>query len=203
MKPTSREPTEIRKLDRFLDEKDRNIIADQIPNAFLRVELDSKASDIPDSIGTPFASLHSRETYKDGCLTGGIRQDVGSGKLLCAFIQLERSKRTRASGMDYTFWYAFMIETLNFFPRYLVFQQMGTSLTLTSKFEPMIGIRNLGTEIGCELVAVGVDCVTGKILFFWIRPRFTRMKWYCGGHSQADDSRLGHGMSRTQSDNGS
>ena len=42
---------EIGKLHRVLDEEDRDVVADEIPVAFVRVELHGKATDIPGRIG--------------------------------------------------------------------------------------------------------------------------------------------------------
>jgi hypothetical protein len=52
----------IGKLHAVLNEKDRNIISDDIPVSFIGVELDSKSSDITNCIGTATASQDSRKT---------------------------------------------------------------------------------------------------------------------------------------------
>jgi hypothetical protein len=55
----------IRKLHSILDKEDGDIISNNVPVAFFRVELDREASHIANGIGRATATQHSREAHKD------------------------------------------------------------------------------------------------------------------------------------------
>jgi hypothetical protein len=57
------------KLHRVLDEKDRNVVSNNVPVTLLSVELDGKASYITDSVCGSTATKNGGESEEDGCLT--------------------------------------------------------------------------------------------------------------------------------------
>jgi len=59
---------DIGELDGVLDEEDGDIVADNVPVALLRVELDSEAADIAYCVGAATAAEDGREANEDGCL---------------------------------------------------------------------------------------------------------------------------------------
>ena len=105
--------TDVRELDGVLNEEDGDVVADQIPIAFLGVKFDCKASNIADGVGTASATEDSREPYKDGCGPGGVGQDAGFGDILGTLEELEGSECTDATGMDDPLRNTFMIEAMD------------------------------------------------------------------------------------------
>jgi hypothetical protein len=55
---------EIGKADRVLNEEYRDVVADDVPVALLRIELDREAADIAGKIGRALAAGYRRETAK-------------------------------------------------------------------------------------------------------------------------------------------
>ena len=56
---------QIGKLDRVLNEKHRNVVADQIVVAFFRIKLDREAAHVAGKIGGATRSDHGREAHED------------------------------------------------------------------------------------------------------------------------------------------
>ena len=56
---------QVGKLDRVLNEENRNVVADQIKVAFFRIEFDGKSANIARQIGRSTGSGHGREADKD------------------------------------------------------------------------------------------------------------------------------------------
>lgn len=66
---------DIGELDGVLNEKNGNVVPNNIPIALLGVELDGKAPHITNSIGAASGSQHCRESEKNRCGARGISKD--------------------------------------------------------------------------------------------------------------------------------
>jgi hypothetical protein len=55
---------QVRKLDRVLDEENRNVVADDVPITLLGVELHGEAADIPREVDGALASRDGRKSHK-------------------------------------------------------------------------------------------------------------------------------------------
>ena len=55
---------QVGKLHRVLDEEDRDVVADQIPVAFVRVELHREAADVARGVGRAALAEHGREAHE-------------------------------------------------------------------------------------------------------------------------------------------
>ena len=62
---------QVRELDRILDEKHRDVVADDIPVALFGVELDREAAYVPRQIGGSFVARNRRESHEGGGLLAG------------------------------------------------------------------------------------------------------------------------------------
>jgi hypothetical protein len=62
----------VRELDTLLDKEDGNIVANNVPVALIGVELDSKAADVSNGVGTTSTTLDCREPKEYGRGTRGI-----------------------------------------------------------------------------------------------------------------------------------
>jgi len=96
-----------------LYEEHGDVVPDNIPVAFLGVELHGKSSNISNGICTASATKDGGETNEDGCSPGRIGQDAGLGNILCTLKELERPESSNATGMDNPFRDTLMIEAMN------------------------------------------------------------------------------------------
>jgi hypothetical protein len=70
---------EVGELDRVLDEEDRDVVADDVPVALLRVELDREAAHVAGEVGRALAAGDGREAHEGRRLLAGALEDVGAG----------------------------------------------------------------------------------------------------------------------------
>lgn len=105
--------TNVRELERLLNEKHRNVVADDIPITFVCVEFYGKPSHISNGVCAASASLHGGEPKEDWCGTRSILQDFGSGDVLKTLEELEMPVSSGTTGVDDTFWDTLMVESVN------------------------------------------------------------------------------------------
>ena len=89
---------QIRELDRVLDEEDRHVVADQVPVAFVGVELDREAAHVARRVlGAAFAR-HGGEAHEHRRDLAGFLEGRGLGVLRERFVAFEEAvrRRTRA-----------------------------------------------------------------------------------------------------------
>ena len=82
---------DVGKLDRILDEEDRDVVADDVPVAFLGIELDGKAAHVAGKVERAFRSGDRREADEGGRLLAGALEDVGARVFGQRFVGLENS----------------------------------------------------------------------------------------------------------------
>ena len=63
---------QVGELHRVLDEEDRDVVADEIPVAFVRVELHREAADVSRGVGRAALAEHGREADEDRRLFAGF-----------------------------------------------------------------------------------------------------------------------------------
>ena len=114
---------QVREFYRILDEEDRDIIADQIPIAFLRIELDRKAAHIAGKVGRPLRSGNGRKAHEGGHLFADALEDIGAGDIAQRVRQFEIAMRAIATGMNHALRDALMVKMEHFFAEMRVFQQ--------------------------------------------------------------------------------
>ena len=66
---------EVRKLHRVLDEEDRDVVADEIPVPFVRVELHREPTHVPGGVGRASFAEDGREPDEDRCLLSGFGEE--------------------------------------------------------------------------------------------------------------------------------
>ena len=75
---------EVGELDRVLDEEDRDVVADEIPVALLRVELHREAAHVAGEVERALVAGHRREAHEHrGALAGALEQ-IGPGNVAAA-----------------------------------------------------------------------------------------------------------------------
>src|SRR5665647_2719185 len=80
---------EVGEFDGILDEENRDVVADQVPVAFLRVKLDSKSAYVTSGVHGTRAARDGRYASKHGCLLTYLGEDPGGGVLFQRGGQLE------------------------------------------------------------------------------------------------------------------
>ena len=69
---------QVGELDRILDEEDRDVVADEVPVAFLGVELHGEAAHIAREIAGAFVAGNRREAHEGGRLLARALEQVGA-----------------------------------------------------------------------------------------------------------------------------
>ena len=69
---------EVGKFDRILDKKDGDIVADDVPVAFLGIKLHREAANIPREIGRSFVTGHGRESHKSWSFLSRALKEIGA-----------------------------------------------------------------------------------------------------------------------------
>ena len=91
---------QVRELHRVLDEEDRDVVADQVPVAFVGVELHREAADVARGVGRAALAEHRREADEDRRLLAGLGEDRRARVLASSgSIALEVAVRRRAAGV--------------------------------------------------------------------------------------------------------
>ena len=131
---------QVRKLDRILNKKHRNVVSHQVVIAFAGVELDRKPAHIPDGVGRTLRTSNGRKPDKDRRFHRRVLQEAGTGVLHHRLVNLEIAVGTRPSGMHDALWNSLMVEVRNFFPEDEVFQQCRPAQT---SLQRIVVVRNL------------------------------------------------------------
>ena len=90
---------QIGKLHRVLDEEDRDVVADEIPVAFVRVELHREATHVSRGIGRAALAEDGREAHEDRCLFSDFAEERGARELGDRLRAFEEAVRRRAARM--------------------------------------------------------------------------------------------------------
>ena len=101
---------EVGELDRVLDEEDRDVVADEVPVALLRVELHGEAADVAGEVGRALVAGDRREAHEHrGALAGSLEQ-VGAGDVGQRLVGLEEAVGAEAAGVDHALGDALVVE---------------------------------------------------------------------------------------------
>ena len=119
---------EIGKLDGVLNKKHRNVVADDVPIAFLRVELYGEAADIARQVRRALVAGDGREPHEGGGLLARALEDVGLGDVGERLVVLEIAMGAKAAGMDDPLGNALVIEVKDLLAKVKVFQRRRAAL---------------------------------------------------------------------------
>ena len=116
---------EVGELDRVLDEEDRDVVADEIPVALLRVELHGEAAHVAGEVGRALVAGNGREAHEHrGALAGPLEQ-VGAGHVGERFVGLEEAVGAEAAGVDDALGDALVVEVEDLLAEVEVLEQRG------------------------------------------------------------------------------
>ena len=114
---------EIRELHRVLDEEHRDVVADEIPVAFVGVELDGEAAHIARRVGRAAFAGDRREAHEYRRALAGFGEDRGARQLGERLVALEIAVRARAARMHDALGNALMVEVRDLLAEDEVFEQ--------------------------------------------------------------------------------
>ena len=103
---------DVREAHGILDEKDRNIISNDVPVALVGVELDCKAAYITNRIRTPTASKNGGKPKKYRRFSTSFCQNTRRCHVCSALMQPEGTKSTSSASMYHSLGDSFMIEAM-------------------------------------------------------------------------------------------
>src|ERR1035437_847548 len=105
---------EVGEFDGVLDEKNRDVVADQVPVAFLGVKLDGKSAYVTRGVDRTGAACDGRYARKHGGLLTYLGEYPGGGVLLQRRSQFEESMRARRTRVYDTLRNTRVIEIVDF-----------------------------------------------------------------------------------------
>ena len=91
---------QVRKLHRVLDEEDRDVVADQVPVAFVGVELHGEAAHVARRVGRPALAEHGGEADEHRRLLAGLGEDRRARVAIERLVALEEPVRARPARVD-------------------------------------------------------------------------------------------------------
>ena len=114
---------EVGELDRVLDEEHRDVVADEVPVALLRVELHGEAAHVAGEVGRALVAGDGREADEDRRLLAGPLEQVGAGDVGQRLVVLEVAVRAEAAGVDHPLGDALVVEVEDLLPEVEVLEQ--------------------------------------------------------------------------------
>jgi hypothetical protein len=114
---------QVGKLDRVLDEENRDIVADDVPVALLRVELDGKAADVPGEVDRALASGDGRKSNECRRPLAGSLEQVGPGVLRQWLVVFEEAVRRIATGVHHPLGNPLVVEVEDLLPEMKILNQ--------------------------------------------------------------------------------
>ena len=114
---------QVRKLHRILDEEHRDVVADEVPVAIVRVELDGEATNVAGGVGRAALAEDGREAHENRRLLAHFCEQRGPGVLRQSSRALEESMSRRAARVDDALGNALVIEVGDLFAEDEVLEQ--------------------------------------------------------------------------------
>ncbi len=141
------------KLDRVLDEEDRDVVAHQVPVALARVEFDRETAHVAGRVHRARAAGDGGEAGEELGALADLRKDVGPGVFRQRPGEFEIAVRRRASGMDDPLGDPLMVEMLDLLAQDEVFQQRGST---RARLQGILVIAERNPEVGGQaLLRIG------------------------------------------------
>ena len=155
---------QVRKLDRVLNEKNRHIVANEVPDPFVGIKLDREAAHVASAVSRPAGAGDGRESHEDRRLPRRIAQETGHSQVRKILIDLEHAVRRCAARMDNPLRYALVIEVGDFFAEVKVLHQSRTAqsglqrVLIVGNLDALVSAQNLARLNGVERE---VRCLVG------------------------------------------
>ena len=157
---------QVRKFDCVLDEEDRDIITDNVPIAFLGVELDGKTAHVARDVGRPLGPRDGGEAHKGLGLFADALENVGARDVGQALGQFEIAMRAIAAGVDDALGNPLMVEMKDFFAEVEILQQRRAARTLFQAVLVVSDRHALRCRQNCAAILRGLVRFAALTLFF-------------------------------------
>ena len=125
---------EVGELDGILDEENRDVVADQVPVAFLGVKLDGKAAHVRGVSTEPAPPATVEMRVNTGVFSPTSVSILAVVYFFNEVVELEESMHARRSRVNDTLGNALVIEMGDFLAQDEIFQQRGTARIGPSEF---------------------------------------------------------------------
>ena len=145
---------EIGKLDCVLDEEDRNVVANEVEIALVRVKFDCKAAHIARHIPCARAAGDSREPREDFRFLAFLGEERRSRQMRNRIGHLEIAMSARSTGVHDALRNSLMIKMRNLLAKSEILEKRGSSLP---GFQRILVVRNDDALIGRERPLRGVS----------------------------------------------
>ena len=119
---------DVGELDGVLDEEDRDVVADEVPVALLRVELDGEAADVASEVERALVPGHGREPDEHRRVLAGPLEQVGPGHVGQRLVGLEEAVRAEAAGVHDALGDPLVVEVEDLLPEVEVLEQRRAAL---------------------------------------------------------------------------
>jgi hypothetical protein len=154
----------VRKLDGVLDEEHRNVVADDVPVAFLGIELDGKAAHVARQVRRALAAGNRGEPHEGRRFLAGALEQIGAGVFRLRLVVFEEAMCAVAAGVDDALRDPLMVEMENLLPEMKILDQGRTART---DLERILVIRDRTALGGGQ----HRDIATGGLMKFAPSPR--------------------------------
>ena len=114
---------DVGKADRVLNEEHRDVVADDVPVAFLGVELDREAAHVARQVHRALAAGDGREAHEGRRFLAGALEQICAGITREGLVGLEIAVRAIAAGMDHALGDALVVEVEDLFAEMEVLEQ--------------------------------------------------------------------------------
>ena len=119
---------EVGELDRVLDEEDRDVVADEVPVALLRVELHGEAAHVAGQVERALVAGDGREPDEHRRPLARPLEQVGAGEVGERLVVLEVAVRAEAAGVDDPLGDALVVEVEDLLAEVEVLEQRRAAL---------------------------------------------------------------------------
>ena len=145
---------EVRKFHRILDEEHRNVVADEIPVAFIGVELHRESAHVARGVRRPTLAGDGGKTHENRSALARFVKDGRPRDLVERCITLEIPMSAGAARVYHALRNALVIEVRDLFAQDEVFEKCRTA---QAHLERILVVRNGHALIGRERAITGVD----------------------------------------------
>src|SRR6266404_7135697 len=120
---------QVRKFHSVLNEKNGDVVADQIPVTLVSVKFNRETSHIAHRIGRAAFSDYGRKAHKDRCAFASLSKKRCSSIFLKRLIAFEIPMGGRTSGMDYALGYTLVVKMGDLLAKNKILEQRGPAIS--------------------------------------------------------------------------
>jgi hypothetical protein len=149
---------QVGELDRVLDEEDGDVVADEVEDAVLGVELDGEAAGVAGGVGGAARAGDGGEADEHGGLLAGLAEELGGAELGERLVDLEVAVGGGAAGVHGSFGDPLVVEVGDLFAEDEVLEQ-GRAARAGAERVVVVADRDalIGGQVALGLRTVGLE----------------------------------------------